>query len=169
MINVSIKSAKSNFFDRKSVMGAVDAATRKVLSKFGSFVRKRAKTSIRKKKGTSKPGSPPYSQLGYLRQFLFFSYDRPRSSVVIGPARLNDTSDPGALPRLEYGGTMQGNGRVIFVSREVGRHKKGKFVSGGKDRVVLEGTITYKPRPFMGPALQAELPKLPAMWRDSVK
>lgn len=169
MFKLDLKSAKAGFFDSAAVARSVDAATRRVLSKFGAFVRTRARTSIRRRKGVSPPGGPPYSHVGLLKQFLFFSYDTGSRSVVIGPARLGGTADPEAPGRLEYGGTMQGNGRVIFVTNEVGRDKKGKFTSRGKTRVELNGTIRYKPRPFMGPALQQVLPGLPAMWKDSVR
>ena len=52
------------FFDRTAVTGAVDRATRSVLSRFGAYVRRTAKGSIRKAKGPSKPGSPPHSHKG---------------------------------------------------------------------------------------------------------
>lgn len=169
MISLSFKAAKAGFFDRAKVINAVDKATRKVLSKFGSFVWKRAKTSIRKKKGVSPPAGPPYSHTGVLRKFLYFSYDSDRKSVVIGPVRVSGTVDQKAPQLLEYGGSVPGNGRVIFVTNEVGRDIKGKFTSGGKTRVELKGALRYRARPFMHPALEAELPGLPQMWRDSVR
>jgi hypothetical protein len=145
VINLSVKAAKGGFFDRGKVIAAMDRATRKALSKFGSFVRQRAKTSIRKRKGISPPGGPPYSHQGNLRKFLFFSYDADRKSVVIGPARLGGTVDPAALPALEYGGSSTG-------------------LSKGRRR-----SISVRARPFMGPAFEAERPGLAPMWRDSVK
>lgn len=168
MISMDFTSAKAGFFDRESVVDAVDKAKRKVLSKFGAFVRTRAKTSIRKRKGVSPPFGPPYSHEGSLRKLIFFSYDKVRESVVIGPVL---TAKPTGAPEvLEYGGTIQGDGRVIFITNEVGRDKTtGKFKSAGKTRVELNGTIRYRPRPFMGPAFEAEKPKLPQMWKDSVK
>ena len=38
------------FFDSKKVRRSVDRATRRVLSRFGSFVRRTARSSIRKRK-----------------------------------------------------------------------------------------------------------------------
>lgn len=68
MINLTFKEAKAGFFDRARVMEAVDKATKKVLSRFGAYVRTRAKTSIRKGRGrTSEPGRPPYSHVGTSR------------------------------------------------------------------------------------------------------
>lgn len=142
---MNLKSARAGFFDRKSVIRAADRATRKVLSRFGAFVRRAARSSIRRRKRVSRPGQPPTSWTGLLRRFLFFSYEPRKRSVVIGPARLN--KGDGEAPRLlEHGGTVARRGR------------------GGKRRV-----LRYRARPYMGPAFEKELPKLPRMWRDSVR
>lgn len=139
---------KQMFFDRKAVMGAVDRTTRKVLSRFGAFVRTSARHSIRKRKRVSKPGEPPSSHTGLLRNFIYFGYDRGRRSVVIGPERLNQKV--GDAPHaLEYGGTS------TVVEGLRGRRKKRR--------------IRIAARPYMGPAFEREKPKLPAMWESSIK
>jgi len=76
---------KQMFFDRDKVRKRTDAGTRRVLSRFGAYVRTTAKHSIRKRKRISEPGEPPSSHTGLLRRFIFFGYDRDRRSVVIGP------------------------------------------------------------------------------------
>lgn len=145
MISLSFKAAKGGFFDRKVVTGAVDRATRRVLSRFGAFVRQRAKSSIRKRKKISAPGAPPSGHVGNLKRAIKFAVEGDRV-VVIGPERLGGTVDPAALPALEYGGG-----------------------STAEDRKGKRRKISVKARPFMGPALAKELPGLPAMWRDSVR
>ncbi|MCY2923844.1 MAG: hypothetical protein NT031_00110 [Planctomycetota bacterium] len=140
----SIAQVKKLFFDSKAVTDSVDRATRKVLSKFGAFVRRGAKSSIRPRKAISQPGSPPSSHKGTLKRLIFFAYDPDRKSVVIGPTPFN-TSVGIAPPLLEYGGTT--------VVKRRGKVK----------------AVTYAPRPFMGPAFEKEKPKLPSMWADSVK
>ena len=139
---IGFRIDKTMFFDRKKVVDATDRASRRVLSRFGAFVRQRARTSIRRRKGTSTPGSPPHSHTGLLRRLIFFGYDTRRRSVVIGPTALNSASEAPEL--LEHGGTTT-------------------LTRGGK-RV----RARYRPRPFMGPALEAEQPKLPAMWHNSI-
>ncbi len=129
------------FFDKKAVTNKVDAGTRRVLSRFGAFVRRTARSSIRPRKRISNPGEPPSSHIGLLKKFIFFGYDPGPRSVVIGPVRLSQNGRGEAPALLEHGGT----GKV------------------GKQRA------KYKPRPFMGPAFQKELPQLPAMWRNSVR
>ncbi|MAX25278.1 MAG: hypothetical protein CMJ19_12330 [Phycisphaeraceae bacterium] len=133
------------FFDKKAVRDKVDAGTRRVLSKFGAFVRRTARSSIRKRKKTSSPGSPPSSHTGLLKKFIFFGYDPRKDSVVIGPVRLTQKGRGEAPSLLEYGGTTKVEHR--------GKRKRAKV----------------RPRPFMGPAFEKEQPKLPAMWRDSVR
>src|SRR5690606_28852572 len=92
------------FFDRKAVTSRVDRATRRVLSRFGAFVRRTARSSIRKRKRTSEPGKPPSSHTGMLKKFIFFGYDPRRDSVVIGPVRLSQKGRGEAPSLLEYGG-----------------------------------------------------------------
>lgn len=145
MIGMDFKSAKAMFFDRHAVISKMDTATRKVLSKFGAFVRRSAKSSIRKRKKPAPPGSPPSSHTGLLKKFIFFGYDPDARSVVIGPTRLNQKGRGEAPPILEYGG-------------------KATLVRRGKKK-----RTTYKARPYMQPAFEKEQPQLPALWRGSVR
>jgi hypothetical protein len=135
---------KKMFFDREAVKRKTDAATRRVLSKFGAYVRTTARHSIRKRKAVSRPGEPPSSHTGLLKRFIFFGYDAGRKSVVIGPTPLHGTAE--APPLLEYGGKARRRGR--------------------KGRMVM---ANYRARPFMGPAYEQEKPKLPAMWAGSIR
>lgn len=142
MITMTMPQFKAGFFDRAKVINAVSKAERKVLSKTGAFVRQRARTSIRKRKGISKPGSPPFSHVGLLRRGILFAWDDASRTVVIGPALLRPTS---RVPHvLEYGGTS--------LIESFGKRKPAKV----------------RARPFMGPALQAELSQMPEAWRNSV-
>jgi len=145
MIRMDLKAI---FFDRKAVMRGMDRTTRRVLSKFGAFVRRGAKSSIRKRKCPSSPGEPPSSHTGLLRRFIFFGYDRSRRSVVIGPQRLNQKI--GDAPHaMEYGGTST----VIEGLR--GKRKKRR--------------VKMAARPYMAPAFEQEKPKLAAMWAGSIR
>jgi hypothetical protein len=137
---------KDVFFDRQAVISAVDAAKRKVLSKAGAFIRTSAKTSIRQRKGTSKPGQPPFSHEGSLRRFIYFGYDRASDSVVVGPVGFRKSVAPHVL---EYGGTAA-------VPR---RHRSGPATQ----------TVEIAARPYMWPAFEKERPKLPLLWRNSVR
>jgi hypothetical protein len=137
------------FFDKEAVVNAVDKATRGVLSRFGAYVRRTAKSSIRQSKNVSKEGSPPRSHTGLLKQFIFFAYDPDTQGVVIGPEKLN--AKIGSAPEtLEYGG-----------QNTVATYRRRKIV--GKK------VIRIAARPYMHPALAKELPGLPEMWANSAK
>lgn len=145
MIGFRLPQAKGLFFDRAVVTGAVDKATRRVLSKFGAFVRQRARTSIRKRKAISQPGQPPSSHTGRLKRHLYFLFSPESRSVVIGPVLLDGVESTDAPRLLEHGDTVT-------------RKRRGKRTR-----------MTYRPRPFMGPAFEKEQSQLPALWKNSVR
>lgn len=163
MFDLKLKAAKGGFFDREPVRRAVDAAALRILSRFGAYVRQRARTSVRVREGVSPPGRPPFGHrsgvrrkadrsgevrvrpASLLREFILFSYDRERKSVIVGPAKLSGTVGPRALEALEYGGPT-----VALV--------------GGKKR-----SVTVRARPFMRPAFAEELQRLPEDWRNAVR
>ena len=148
-----ISQAKGLFFDSEKVKRALDAATRKALSRFGAFVRTRAQSSIRKRKGPSRPGTAPHSHVGLLKRLIYFGYDPGRESVVIGPARLSSKlyAGPETLPEAEeYGG--EGWAWEHAGMRQWRRKR-----------------ATYPARPYMGPAFEAEKDNAPNLWANSVK
>ncbi len=144
---------KNLFFTSKAVTSRVDAATRRVLSKFGAFVRRTAKGSIRKRKKASVPGQPPSSHTGLLKKFIWFGYEPNEHSVVIGPAKLT-SKNTDAPENLEHGGTV-----ILTETKWIGRGKKKR----------QKRNVHIAARPFMGPAMDKELPKLPSLWDGSVK
>jgi len=143
MITMRIKDL---FFDKKTVLRAVDKAKRAVLSKAGAFIRTTAKHSVRTKKGSAPPGKPPHSHEGSLRRLIYFGYDRASDSVVVGPVGFKRSTAPHVL---ELGGKT-----------EVKRRRRGK---------VVETRATIQERPYMGPALEKERPNLPKRWAGSVR
>lgn len=144
---MTLREAKEGFLDRKKIQTLIGRQSSKALSKFGAFVRTRARTSIRKRRGTSEPGHPPYSHLGLLRSGILFSYDKAKQAVVIGPIKLNKGGEAPAL--LEYGGE---------ATIEVGSRRRRKNVRA-----------RYRARPYMRPAFNEELKDLPKFWRQSVR
>ena len=143
MITMRIKDM---FFDRVTVIRAVDGAKRKVLSKAGAFIRTAAKTSIRKRKKSAPAGSPPHSHEGSLRRLILFGYDKAADSVVVGPVGFKKSTAPSVL---EHGG------ETVVLSRRRGRLTSRK--------------VKIAPRPYMAPAREKELPKLPLLWRNSIR
>ena len=136
------------FFDDRKVLCAAERANRRNLARAGAFIRTTAKQSIRKRRAASPPGRPPSSHTGLLRRFLFFGYDAARKTVVIGPMRLNQKA--GTAPAaLEDGGTS-----VVVEGTRRRRRKR---------------RVRIRARPFMRPAMAKEAPKLPGLWKNSVR
>ena len=144
MIGLRIRQLRAGFFDRAVVLQATTAAERRVLSRFGAFVRQRARSSMRPRATPSAPGQPPSVHVGLLRQHLYFAWDAQQRSVVIGPALLNRGSRDTAQV-LEYGGSA--------VRRRWGHPRR----------------VLYAARPFMGPAFAAEEHALPTLWRNALR
>jgi hypothetical protein len=165
---------KELFFDRPAIQLAADRASRKVLSKAGAFVRRRARSSIRRRKGTSPAGGPPYAHskdnVATLKNILF-GYDPAAQSVVIGPLRLNQYHYLG--PQLRAGTVPQLHefgGRIGFREKRVGK----RWVASGRRRPrpgqpVRVRIATYPARPFMGPALEKEAPNFPTLFHNSIR
>ncbi len=167
MLRMSISKTKTLFFDRAFVIERIDAATRASLARGGAILMRSARKSIkdgvvlargRVKEGeqrkvidrrTSKPGEPPFSQTGLLRDNILFAFDPANRSVVVGPARLGRST--GAPETLEFGGTTV-----------VDRRRKGR---GGRRE---KATVRIAARPYMGPALAREVSKLPEQLRNSI-
>ncbi len=133
----------SQFFDREGVIDKVKDGTKSALSKAGSFVRQRAKSSIRKRKKSAQPGNPPSSHTGLLKKFIFFGYDAETESVVVGPQLFKSGTPTPVTQLLEF---------------------------GGETRSWRDGSpAKYNAFPFMGPALEAERDKFPELFANSVK
>lgn len=146
---------KQFFFDRQIVIDAVGRAGAKNLSKAGSFIRQSARSSLRRRKRIAPPGEPPSvhtrNPVATLKN-IWFVFDPNSKSVVVGPMKLNGSklqgSDRATVPALhELGGT------AIVVDRRTKRRRRAK----------------YARRPFMGPAMERELPKFEGLWANSVR
>ena len=171
MVTVSFQM-KDLFFDRQSVIDRVKKANRRALSKVGAFIRRRARSSLRRRKKPSAAGSPPSvhsrDAVATLKNILF-AYEPQSESVVIGPVRLNQRILLG--PELGSGTVPQVHefGAAVKI-REV---KVGRKWLSGRRRVrpgqpVRVRSAKYSPRPFMGPALEAEADHIPDAWSGTV-
>lgn len=211
-MGLDLKIQTRQFFDRRAVVDALGKANAAALSQAGAFIRRTAKGSIRSAKSPAKPGNPPHSHVGTLKNLLFFSFDPSSLTVVIGPTPFKGQA---IAPRaLELGGTIGGRvnrrrrKRVVGGSGEIRFDGSTSRLSSGRNsratkrvKNTLRGTVgvtyarlhtqgqadranalneeLYGPeflgpaplaaRPYMGPALTKELPKLPPLWANSVR
>lgn len=169
------------FFDRIEIIEQIETAERKNLSKIGAFIRQRARSSMRRRKQASSPGTPPSAhsrdRVATLKNILF-GYQRNTHSVVIGPVKLNQANyvpDGGqtTLPQLhEFGGSIFIHEERLKKNRGDGkwyrRDLRSKRELPWKDyRLKL---AKYEARPFMGPALEAEIAAgtITDVWRASI-
>lgn len=164
---------KAFFFDRARVLAVTDRATNIYLGRAGGFVRQTAQRSMRKARRMriselsgddlldykrarairkrlgqkppalpmvgSKPGKPPRVRQGDLKRHIYYAYEGDRRSVVIGPLGFRKSIVPSVL---EYGGQA--------------------VKSGG-------GHYTMAPRPYMRPALDKALPRMPGWWAEAFR
>ena len=85
----------------------------------------------------SKPGEPPLSKLGFLRENIRYGWEAPIRAVVIGPVKFNGRGNAPAA--LELGIPSQ-----VWIGR------------GANRRMV---TVPMRARPYMMPALKKALEK----------
>lgn len=150
-----------------NVTGAAEAsrkAERSYLFRVGAYARTTARRLLKKKKTKySRPGDPPNSKTGDMRNGIAFRVQMQERNVIIGPER--DTSKKNSLTLHEFGGTVRGKaGYVPIPNREI---RQSQLVEGfpvlpsrqrAHSRVFLPaGRRVYKPRPYMAPALDKTL------------
>ncbi|MEN6385311.1 MAG: hypothetical protein ABFD79_08930 [Phycisphaerales bacterium] len=139
----SLCKVKTLFFDSPAVVQAVDSATRKVLNRIGGMIRLTARRSIKKASthnAVSKPGKPPLSHTGLLRNYIYYSFDPQARSVIVGPVALR-AKGKNVPHTLEYSGTAKIRNKNIHIAA----------------------------RPYMTPALTVNQPRMAALWQNSVK
>ncbi|HYH69218.1 MAG TPA: hypothetical protein VD866_31280 [Urbifossiella sp.] len=155
---------KKLFFDSKAVTRALDRGSARALARFGLYVQREDKKSLKYAKAPSAPGAPPTvhrspgftrakktrkggtsrQRVSPLRELTYYGYDPWNRSVVIGPEA--------------FRGSKIGAGKAPRVIEEGG---VGPVVSGGKIKVGR-----YAPRPHTGPAFRRKLPLLPGLFKD---
>ena len=185
MIGIKTKTK----FHTSTLKRKVEQASFRSLGHAGGAIRLTARRSIRRRKKPSRPGSPPHTQTGRLKQSIRYEANKSLPDVVIGP--VNEIA--GRLWHLhEHGGIARKRKRLKrhrFRAGEFGpvRVKQpGKFARARLQTAAQANRATrlieqenqrrgairpprYPKRPFMRPALDANRSRLPKFWRDSVK
>ncbi len=152
-----IKAFKKMFFDRDAVLDRISIARARALSKWGSYVRKDSRNSIKRVTGKnrykrySRPGRPPLAHYVGVNdadaglKSILFAYSDATESVIVGPIGFNSKAQPTVPELMEVGG----------VAPPRGNRKK---------------SARYAPRPFMKPAFDRSLtnPKLKDVWEHAI-
>jgi hypothetical protein len=165
---------RGSFFDSAKVLTAVGAAKRKALSKAGAFVRQRSRSSIRRRKKVSPPGKPPSAHKGQIK-LIYFGYDEQTGSVVVGPIPFAAKAGTAVVPDLlERGGLTT----VKDKRSASGRKARSKKQADAYRQLIKLGRIVppqrplrliaFAARPFMVPAMEAEMPKFAGMFKGEL-
>lgn len=167
----------------------VEQANFRSLGHAGGAIRLTARRSIRRRKKPSRPGTPPNTPTGRLKRTIH--YEVTASDVVIGP--INEVG--GKLWNIhEFGGTIRGRRKLKAHQFSIGEFGPIRVKTQGFNRrfariqlltaaqadratQLIEqenerrsGEVRkYPKRPFMGPALNINRPRLPKFWANSVK
>ena len=160
MIGMRLEQAKQNFFDRKAITDPAEKATRRVLSAVGAYTMRDAQKSLKEGTGISAPGQPPLVHLFALktktnkkgkavskrrspfRDSILFVYDSTYQGVLVGPILFNGARNDPTVPQL-----LEAGGNVTVGKK----------------------SLRYQPRPFMKPAFDKNLKKLPQLWANSIR
>lgn len=155
------------FFDRQ-VIKAAQRAKMKYLNRAGAMVRLTAQRLQRYRKQSSASGEAPsaHKPNALLRKLTLYGYDASTDSAVVGPMKLNGTNTGTAPHTLEFGGDI----KVEEVRLSGGLWLRKSLVPlSARTGATRTRTVRIEPRPYMGPALAANIPKLPALWANSIK
>jgi len=188
MIKVTVKTQ----FDKQKLKKKAETATFTSLRHAGGAIGKTARFSIRRRKKSSKPGSPPHTQTGMLKRVIRYEVTNNKTNVIIGP--VNEVA--GRLWNLhEFGGVATKRRKLKPHRFRVGEHGPIRATQHGAKtkfaRIELRtaaqanratGLIAeenerrsdnrprhYPKRPFMKPALEANRSRLPTFWANSIK
>ena len=170
---------KDLFFDSKKVKAALRKADRRNLSKFGAMVRREARQTMRPARKASLHSIPPEQRKYYVPRTGRDGRILPRHlqpKPVREMRRPLKASKPGQPPRVRKGQIK----KLTFFSFDptansvvVGPAKLPGFSDPNVLKTLEEGGRNrYGPvakRPHTLPASRRKLPKLSALWRDSVR
>lgn len=131
------------------LIAAARKAKKRNLIRGAAIVRRRARSSLRKRKRVSRPGEKPsiHASKRNLRLILF-AYDQQTQTSVVGPVKFQ-TSSSNVVTALEKGGRT--------AAKRRGR--------GGKRR---RERRTIRPRPYMRPARDDARDAIGSLWKDSI-
>ncbi len=178
MFQLTLKESKRFFFDQRSIENRIHKREHRAMSKIGAHIRRSARSSMRRRKAVSAPGSPPSAHstdnVASLKNILF-AYEPENHGVVVGPVRLNQVNlsegrKSVTVPAIhEFGGT-------IYIQEERWKTKDGNAKWWRRDlrrnasanKEYRSRAATYPARPFMHPALVRERSsnKLIDAWRE---
>lgn len=170
-------AVKDLFFDRPRVMALLGEQERARLMALGAEVRQRARRSLRFRKDrrlASAPGAPPFVHQRGCLKLIFYGYDRSSGDVIAGPVGFPASQTP---ELLEKGGqatieeAVPPRERRPAASEAQRAAARRLFLAGRIESPakVVRRRIAIKPRPTMGLALEAIVPRMPRAFAGMVR
>ncbi len=176
--DLKIVEAKEGFFDREAVIKQLDPITRKVLNRFGAYVRITSRGYIKKARRKSERDLDPQERKRYRRaSAIALYYGRAKPLLPFKP------SEEGKPPKtitgllkkfIFYSYDRTTHSAVIgpaLMNSPTGAPAALEFggtaeLTGGPDR---GQTIEIKPRPYMKPAFELGLKQLDRFWTEAAR
>ncbi len=169
MIGITLDKVKGSF-DASTILWPTNAFVKKLLHKFGGYVRRTQRNSMKKGKygvgerggrQRSVPGKPPlrFSENPDIKNTVFYYADPVRKEVVIGMVLLRKRSSAGMpMPGvLEYGGVA--NIRSARTREDRKAKRAGKHMRA----------VNVMPRPSAVPAFEKAIKKfLPELISEGI-
>ena len=93
----------SRFLDRKAIMDKVYKTNKRNLAHAAALTRRVARQSMRKRKEPSRPGQPPRTITGALKNSIIFGWDDEGRTIIVGPTKFSNSM---AQSTLERGGEV---------------------------------------------------------------
>jgi len=157
--------------DAAAVQDSVDRQARRVMMRAGAFLRRRAISLLRRRKSPSRAGEPPSVHSTDARSLknIRFEYDPAERLLVVGVMPLDGAKTAVAEPSDKLPNVLEFGGTVALAEEQTKNGRWRRVISGRqphRDRPQRRRTVTVAPRPFMGPALDAEIPTLIDLWSE---
>ena len=164
------------FFDPNSITGPQMRASHKALTKFGAFVRRDARKSIKKArmKRLDEMTTPERQRYHIARAYYKEEGGpRPRRPLKASMPRRPPRSIQGLLKKLIYF-HYEPRQQNVVIGPEAAAKKAARVIEEGGVVTITVGPNrgqqkTMEERPYMGPAFRKNLPNLPSMWHDSIR
>lgn len=145
MFKAGYDTEKSWFFGWSEWQQILEPAVRDALITTGRQAVQSAKRRIRRRGRKSRPGEPPTSWTGKLRDNINFALTG-RESVIVGPMRVTSSQNIQLMHRNTIPSTLEFGGSYIRGGPEVGLQAQ-VFHNGGS-------TVRIQPRPYMLPTFK---------------
>jgi hypothetical protein len=177
-VTVHLRLIKRQFFEIDKITKQVKRAKDRRLNQVGGYIRKTARSLLKRAEGSSKPGRPPHIHSGKRGAkgadagLKFILYGKRREgSIIVGPVgfnrplEINGVITTGGVPDL-----MEHGGEAKIREKKVGRnwHRYGPKSRPRPGQQTRVRVARYAPRPTMGLALQAAVRAAPQLFEGMV-